>query len=190
MVIGSGELRGRNWRIGLMPGSFNPPHIGHIELADAAIEMANLSAVVFYANSINRKKRGQLAPVEHRIRLLSAMLRPGMWIVDPRAYPDNPGDAWPNQEAAFIPLIKRLASEFQLLDASDIVLIRGSDNFRPRGHEGINYPLALRKYSHVIGVRESSHVNYDFSQVPLRALIATRKISSTNIRKGLLRYRD
>jgi hypothetical protein len=108
-VVSLRNMKGRARRIGLLPGSFNAPHFGHIELARCATEAADLDHCLFYVNSINLEKRGELAPHAHRCRLLGFMLvGPKMSIVDPEFFSDNPGDAFLPQERVFLALIEAL----------------------------------------------------------------------------------
>lgn len=57
-------------RYGLLPGTFDPPHLGHIGLAIAAIEALNLNRLFFLPASQNLYKRGQsVSPAFHRLEM-------------------------------------------------------------------------------------------------------------------------
>jgi nicotinic acid mononucleotide adenylyltransferase len=53
-------------RIGLLPGSFDPPHLGHVDLALQSRHSAGLDGCFFYINSINAAKQADLIPWQQR----------------------------------------------------------------------------------------------------------------------------
>jgi len=58
-------------RIGILGGTFNPVHIGHLILAQTAFESFELSEVVFIPCSTPpHKGSSRLAPAEHRVAML------------------------------------------------------------------------------------------------------------------------
>ncbi len=58
-------------KIGLFFGSFNPVHIGHIELAKAFLKQANLEELWVVLTPQNpHKKADELAPDQHRLQML------------------------------------------------------------------------------------------------------------------------
>lgn len=60
-------------RLGLFGGSFNPPHVGHLALADAMREAAGLDRVVWMPAAKPPHKVGaDLAPPEARLALVRA----------------------------------------------------------------------------------------------------------------------
>ena len=62
-------------RIGLLGGSFNPVHLGHLLVAQAAREELHLSRLFFIAAAQSPFKPGlPLAPAEQRLRLLRLAL--------------------------------------------------------------------------------------------------------------------
>jgi nicotinate-nucleotide adenylyltransferase len=63
-------------RIGLLGGTFDPPHLGHLLLAEAAREALALDRVVFVPARIPPHKRGRrVTPPATRLALLRAALR-------------------------------------------------------------------------------------------------------------------
>jgi len=62
-------------RVGIFGGTFNPPHIGHLVLAQDAIEKFNLSQVIFVpCSSPPHKRSPMLASGEHRMAMLEAAI--------------------------------------------------------------------------------------------------------------------
>ena len=58
-------------RIGLFGGTFDPPHLGHLILAERAVEALALSQVLFVLAADPPHKHDQrIAPVEHRLAML------------------------------------------------------------------------------------------------------------------------
>lgn len=57
-------------RIGILGGTFDPPHYGHLKLAQAAIEALQLDEVILLPASKNPfKKHTRAAPSEHRVAM-------------------------------------------------------------------------------------------------------------------------
>ena len=61
-------------RIGLFGGSFNPPHVGHLAVAEACAEAAGLDRVLWVPAATPPHKRGDpaLAPAADRLALVRA----------------------------------------------------------------------------------------------------------------------
>ena len=166
-------------RVGLLPGSFNPPHRGHVELAAKACAAARLDHVVFYVNSFNAEKQHLLVDAEHRHAMLGLTIGPSrMSIVPPEFYPDRPPGLQP---PSFVPLIDRLAAAIG--GACEIWLVRGSDYFDP---VLAPYPADLCHRPHVIGLREPSHAGFDFSMLAQVVIVATPLVSSQAVRRNLM----
>jgi nicotinate-nucleotide adenylyltransferase len=66
----------RPGRIGIFGGTFDPPHLGHLLLAECARETLGLDRVVFVPARVAPHKIGRrMTPVEVRLGLLRAALR-------------------------------------------------------------------------------------------------------------------
>lgn len=72
-------------RIGLIGGSFDPPHVGHIALAKAAEVALGLDQLRFIPTGQSWQKAAQATPAEHRLAMLRAALpaHPN-WRIDTR----------------------------------------------------------------------------------------------------------
>jgi nicotinate-nucleotide adenylyltransferase len=62
--------RWKNMRIGLLGGSFNPPHPGHVHISKIALKALHLDAVWWLVTPQNPlKSKDGLLPIEERLRL-------------------------------------------------------------------------------------------------------------------------
>lgn len=63
-------------KIGILGGTFDPPHVGHLALANAAIEHLGLDEVIFLpANRNPLKNRRITTHSRHRIGMVEALIR-------------------------------------------------------------------------------------------------------------------
>lgn len=62
-------------RIGLLGGSFNPPHEGHLHISRIALRMLKLDAIWWLVSPLNPlKKLADYAPLEERVAACDVML--------------------------------------------------------------------------------------------------------------------
>jgi nicotinate-nucleotide adenylyltransferase len=67
-------------RTGLLGGTFDPPHLGHLALAAAAHRDLHLDKVLFApAGEPYRKASRQVSPPEARLRMVEAAIAPYPW---------------------------------------------------------------------------------------------------------------
>jgi nicotinate-nucleotide adenylyltransferase len=67
--------------VGLLSGTFDPIHLGHVELAKAAMSQCGLDEVWFMVNPDPGHKQGT-APVKHRAAMVRLALAEGMKLYD------------------------------------------------------------------------------------------------------------
>lgn len=110
-------------RVGLLGGSFDPVHIGHLILAEEARGQLDLSLVYFVpAADPPHKRDRRLAPVEHRIRMLEMAIEGNDSFAISRVDVDRPG---PHYTVDLIQLVRR-----QLPDGAELFFLMGFDSLR------------------------------------------------------------
>jgi nicotinate-nucleotide adenylyltransferase len=78
--------------IGVLGGTFDPPHLGHLILAEMACDALKLDCVLFVpAADPPHKVRRQMTPIEHRLAMLSAAIADSPRFVISRVDIDRPG---------------------------------------------------------------------------------------------------
>lgn len=80
--------------IGLLGGTFNPIHLGHLRLGEEAREQFKLDAVWFIPNPAPPHKRSQIAPSEERFRLVELAVEHNPFFEVSRVELDLPGVAY------------------------------------------------------------------------------------------------
>jgi nicotinate-nucleotide adenylyltransferase len=79
-------------RVGLLGGTFDPIHIGHLILAEEARDQLNLSVVYFVPAGDPPHKQGRrLAPVEDRLRMIALAIAGNSAFRLSRVDADRPG---------------------------------------------------------------------------------------------------
>ena len=82
-------------RIGVLGGTFDPPHRAHLELARAARQELNLNSVIFMpAGNPWRKKRGDLTSAELRYAMVNEAIRDLSWATSSRVEIDRSGPTY------------------------------------------------------------------------------------------------
>ena len=169
--------RGAVLRVGFLPGSFDPPHRGHLELAERARVAMRLDRVYFYPNSLNAFKPG-LSPLHHRRAMIGLTIDGDFMRLMPAAICDM--NLAPDPDHDFTGEMARLAAYVGM--RCKVVMVRGSDYFHP--HLVHRYPAALRMVPHIIGIRDRAHRSYDFSGLANAAFVECDALSSTEVRHG------
>ena len=60
-------------KYGVLGGTFDPPHLGHLEMAQAARAALGLDEVVIVPANRNPLKTRQASPAKHRLKMCSLM---------------------------------------------------------------------------------------------------------------------
>ncbi|WP_042591671.1 nicotinate-nucleotide adenylyltransferase, partial [Ralstonia solanacearum] len=71
---------GRPYRLGLLGGTFDPPHVGHIALAELCIARLDLDELVWIPTGVSWQKAADITPAPLRLamtELAARALRPG-----------------------------------------------------------------------------------------------------------------
>lgn len=62
-------------RLGIFGGTFDPPHVGHLILADEALHQLNLTRILWVLTPFPPHKTSQaISPIEHRFAMLQAAI--------------------------------------------------------------------------------------------------------------------
>jgi nicotinate-nucleotide adenylyltransferase len=109
-------------RYGIFGGTFDPPHNGHLALAQAALSQLNLDRVLWVVTADPPHKQGWLlSPVADRLALVQAAIDGQPHFVVSRVDIDRPGPHW---AADTVALLK------QQYPGVDLVYLMGGDSLR------------------------------------------------------------
>ncbi len=170
------ELSGR---IGILGGSFDPPHVGHLEVAKATVRALNLDSLVFIPTSQNPLKAQSGATAEHRIKMVKAMLQgePGLYV--------SPIEIASSGPSYTVETLKRIHAE--LNPGSELFFVIGNDaaNELSRWRDVELIP----QLATVVTVPRAGDCKISNSPIPLLQLIDSElpniDVSSTEIRSRL-----
>ena len=109
-------------RYGVFGGTFDPPHNGHLALAQAALQQLNLDRVLWVVTAEPPHKQGwPLSPVQDRFDMVLAAIAGQPQFEVSRVDIDRPGPHW---AADTVLLLK------QSLPAVELVYLMGGDSLR------------------------------------------------------------
>ncbi len=104
-------------RIGILGGTFDPPHLGHLELARAALDGLHLDELMFLPAHRNPLKRERSAPARQRLEMVRRMVagEPKMSVSDIEISRGGPS------------YMVETLMELQMVKPGDYWLLLGSD---------------------------------------------------------------
>ena len=109
-------------RYGVFGGTFDPPHNGHLALAQAALEQLNLDRVLWVVTADPpHKQETPLTPVHDRLDMVTAAINGRPQFEVSRVDIDRPGPHW---AADTVALLK------QAKPGDELVYLMGSDSLR------------------------------------------------------------
>ncbi len=108
-------------RLGILGGSFDPPHIGHLILAEYALDAVPLDHVLFVPAADPPHKRGTRAAVDHRLAMITAAIQDRPEFSVSRVDIDRPGPHYT------VDMLRLLAAQFP---EAELYFIMGGDSLR------------------------------------------------------------
>lgn len=141
-------------RLGVLGGTFDPPHFAHLIMAEYARELFGLVCVLWVVTADPpHKKRRVVSPVEHRLHMVD------MTVADNPAFElslidvDRPGPHY---------TVDTLSLLSACYPGSDLFFLLGADSFRelPRWHD----PARLIRQAKLV-VMERPAVGYDMAML-------------------------
>lgn len=121
-MSGSGPVSGA---IGILGGTFDPVHVGHLAIAEEAREALALERVVFVPAGLPVHKPGRpVSPAEHRLAMIAAAIADNPAFVLSRAEVDRPGPSYA------VDTLEALAAEARAAGGRpDLVFILSSEAY-------------------------------------------------------------
>ena len=115
-------------RLGIFGGTFDPPHLGHLILAETVADALDLERVLFVpAGQPPLKEDWVITPVEHRLAMVKAAIAGNRRFAISRADIDRPGPHYS------VDMVRIIAAEYP---GTELFFMIGSDSLRdlPRWH--------------------------------------------------------
>ena len=170
-------------RIGVFGGSFDPVHVGHLIVAEAAADLLQLEKILFVPARVQPFKVGQhSASAEARVEMLQL------------AIADNPGFSLDRREieregpSYTVDTLRELHSE---TPQDELFLLVGADAAwdLPRWHEA----ETLSRYANLIALSRPGFEMPEFEMISRAVDVPAISLSATHIRRsvcsgGSLRY--
>jgi len=165
-------------RLGVLGGTFDPVHSGHVLLAQAVLERLPLDRVLFVPAADPPHKRSLVASAAHRFEMVRLALEDLDGMAASRAELDRDGPSYT------VETLRHFRSHYA---DSELYLIIGADNIAdlPTWHD----PEGILELATVVsGSRDEQALPQDakFGSRILRVPTPTYDISSTDIRQRLL----
>ncbi|MDR3688977.1 MAG: nicotinate-nucleotide adenylyltransferase [Fimbriimonas sp.] len=137
-------------KIGILGGTFDPPHNGHLSLAQFAMRELQLDEVIFLPANRNPMKSGKIqAPAKHRLGMIDRLIQtqPGMSYSDMEITRGGPSYA-----------VDTLA-ELQMVRPAEYWFLMGVDALRGIG--GWKSPSRLMKLCRIAVAVRPPHIVHD-----------------------------
>jgi nicotinate-nucleotide adenylyltransferase len=115
-------------RIGILGGTFDPPHIGHLILAECALDALHLNRLLFVpAADPPHKQDETITPVTHRLAMLERALAGNERLAISRADVDRPGPHYS------LDMVQIIQAEYP---QAELYFVMGGDSLRdlPKWH--------------------------------------------------------
>ena len=117
-------------RVGVLGGTFDPPHLGHLILAQEALQALGLSRVLFVpAGEPWRKAGRELSPRDHRLAMVRLAVEGNPGLAVSTTEVDRPGPSYTAETLA------ELREQFD--SETELFFIMGADSLAdfPRWHQ-------------------------------------------------------
>lgn len=113
-------------RLGLFGGTFDPPHLGHIALANAACKQLDLQRVLWILTGVQPFKLEQhITSAEHRLKMLALALKDHPQFVISQIELERPGPHYS------VDTVRLLAERYP---QDDLIFLMGGDSLRDLPH--------------------------------------------------------
>ena len=171
-------------RIGIYGGTFNPPHTGHLIVAECVCEQFKLDKLFFVPSYISpHKKEGEDRLALHRLQMVRGAIK------------ENPRFDWSDLELKR----KGISYTYETVETfhrrfphSKLFLIIGADNFAE--FHTWKHPERIVELASVVvmnrPLQKSGAVNKKFHIDARFALVPDIQISSTEIRRMIRRHKS
>lgn len=170
-------------RLGLLGGTFDPPHVGHLMVAQDALEALDLDRVLFIPAAVPPHKQGQVtAPAKVRLEMLRAAIAG-----DPRFAADDMEIRRPGPSYTVTTLRELRERE----PDSRLFFLAGTDQMREL--HTWKEPQEIARLATLVAVsREGAAVNQcGCGHLPLRSIQVTRiDLSATHVRRRVAEGRS
>ncbi len=141
-------------RLGVLGGTFDPPHFAHLIMAEYARELLGLDRVLWVVEADPPHKQGlAVLPIEHRLRMVEIALADNPAFELSLIDVDRPGPHYT------VDMLSILSTQYP---GSDLFFLLGADSFRelPRWHD----PAGLIRQAKLV-VMERPGVVYDMAML-------------------------